>query len=292
MPGNNLFDFPMHHQHPSWSRQGLVCFEDLGVVRVDSSGLYEVDPSLAGLWVLDPTSRERRRIISFGHTPTWSPDGSKIAFSVGQIVVVNADGSEVTQLTFDKPHYFPSWSPSGEWIAYDDAQHVWVMRADGTDPRNIGQVEQPGSRYPSWSQDGSKILFIGYVGAVWPTAGSEVFVMDASGTNSRRLSRNQTDDRFPVFSPDGRQIAYSGQFLGVNNWEDSLPQIWLMKADGTGARQITTQGGYHPSWSPDGTKIVFTRENWVCNTPENGVLWMIDVRTGVETQLTTKWPEQ
>jgi len=292
MPGNNPFDFPMHHQHPAWSWQGLVAFQDEGIVIVDSSGAYDNDSSLTGLWVLDPTSGDRWRVVPFGRAPTWSPDGMKLAFSVGQILTVNVDGTGLTQITSAGAHHFPSWSPSGDRIAYDDARHVWLMRADGSEPRNIGQVEQPGSRMPSWSPDGSKIVYIGYVDATFPTSRAEVFVMDPSGTNATRVTSNQTNDTFPVFSPDGQRIAFSGQLADGDSWEDLLPQVWVVNADGSEARQLTALGGYHPSWSPDGMSIVYTRENAVCDIPENGVLWTVDVRTGVETQLTTKWPER
>ena len=291
-PGNNPFDYPMHHQHPAWSRQGLIAYEDQGIVIVDPSGIYDIDPSLRGIWVLDPSSGERWRVAPFGGAPTWSPDGTKIALdSPGQIFTVNLDGTRLTLLTFEGPHYFPSWSPSGEWIAYDDAHDVWLMRPDGSDARNIGEVEEPRvSRMPSWSQDGSRILHTRPVDALFPP--QEVFVMDVPGTNATRLTFNQTVDRHPVFSPDGRQIAFVGQVPTGNSWKDVLPQIWVMAANGAGARQLTKCGGYHPSWSPDGTRIVYTRENAVCDTPENGVLWVVDVRTGIETQLTTKWPER
>jgi Tol biopolymer transport system component len=292
IPGNNPFDYPMHHQHPSWSTRGPIAFEDLGIVFVDSSGVYNNDSSLTGLWVIDPTSRNRHRVVSFGRTPTWSPDGTTIMFSIGQLFTVKVDGSQLTQITFSGAHHFPSWSPTGTWITFDDVQDVWVMREDGSEPRNIGDVSGPqGSRMPSWSPDGSKIVHIRYVSAPFPTASAEIFIMDASGANVVRLTSNETDDRHPVYSPDAEQIAYSGQFLDGTTPDDLLPQIWVVRANGSGARQLTAHGGYHPSWSSDGASIVYTRENAICNIPENGVLWTVDLRTGTETQLTTKWPE-
>jgi Tol biopolymer transport system component len=292
--GGNPFDYPMHHQDPTWSRQDLICFEDLGVVRVDSaSGLFVTDSTLAGLWVLDPTSGDRHRVAPFGRNASWSPNGLRLAFSVGEILTISANGTGLMQLTFSGGNHLPSWSPSGELIAYDDAQAIWVMRSDGTDSRNVGDIEEPrGSRMPSWSPDGNRILHIRYLRTTFPTASAEVFVMDASGTGVTRLTYNQTDDRSPVFSPDGRYIAYSGRFLAGATAEDFLPQVWVMNADGRSARQVTACGGYHPSWSPDGQTIVYTRYNTICNIPENGVLWTVDLRTGIETQLTTKWPER
>jgi len=61
--------------------------------------------------------------------------------------------------------------------------------------------------------------------------------------------------------------------------------------DGSEQRQLSTRGGGAPSWSPDGTRIVFVRDDWSKDDPELGVLWVVDVETGAETQLTRKWPE-
>jgi Tol biopolymer transport system component len=58
-----------------------------------------------------------------------------------------------------------------------------------------------------------------------------------------------------------------------------------MRADGTEQNQLTVCGGEEPSWSPDGTMIVYTK--YLDNgSPENGVLWLIDVRSRTEKQLT------
>lgn len=78
-------------------------------------------------------------------------------------------------------------------------------------------------------------------------------------------------------------IAFSTHLSG------DLPQLWVMNADGTGLVQLTTEGGSDPSWSPDGTRLVYMRWNSREYAPGNNVLWIIDVRTGEKEQLTHQW---
>ena len=76
--------------------------------------------------------------------------------------------------------------------------------------------------------------------------------MDADGRNVRRLTHHPAMDYWPVWSPDGKRIAFTTNSDG--NYE-----IYLMNADGSGARNLTchpAQDNY-PTWSPDGTKIAF-----------------------------------
>lgn len=79
-------------------------------------------------------------------------------------------------------------------------------------------------------------------------APDEIYVMNADGTDERRLTVTATGNSlFPEWSPDGRKIAFS-----------NLSQIYVMNADGTDLRQVATGGGAHPCWSPDGKRIAFT----------------------------------
>ena len=91
---------------------------------------------------------------------------------------------------------------------------------------------------PVFSPDGRQIAF-------WE-AGDYVYIMNADGTNVRRLAAGS----YPDFSPDGKKIVFVGRGISI------------MNADGTDVRPVTVRGkvGEHgdmPKFSPDGSQIVF-----------------------------------
>jgi TolB protein len=295
--GGGPFDplFPVHHDYPAWSAGGVIAYEDFGIVCVDSlSGGFLPDTTLAGLWIVNPSTGDKHRLLPTGTMPAWSRDGNRLAVVIGSsIFTMNVDGSGLTWLTSGGSNLFPSWNMDATWIAFQGnvstSPNVRIMRADGSENQIAGTAE---GRYPCWSPVEPLILYAGSFGSV----PGELCTIDERlrFLNPTRLTNDQADDREPDYSPDGRQIAFSSQWRQGNiesgTARVSLPQIWIMNSDGTGVRQLTQNGGRHPSWSPDGSKIVYTRYDWRLNTPENGVLWVIDLTTGTESQLTFKWP--
>jgi TolB protein len=102
----------------------------------------------------------------------------------------------------------------------------------------------------AWSSSGRKIVF----SARAPRdLDPEIFVMNASGSGVRQLTRNHFSDRYPAWSPDGRKIAFASIRTG-------MPEIYSMRADGTRQRRLTrlNENCEWPSWSPTGRLIVFT----------------------------------
>ncbi len=99
--------------------------------------------------------------------PVWAPDGSRISAS-GQglrtIGLVDLDGNtEIYQNPEGTQQFFPSWSPDGQWISFnrrtEALREVWIMRPDGSEPRQIGDHPELDLSHPRWSPaDQDKIL--------------------------------------------------------------------------------------------------------------------------------------
>ena len=172
------------------------------------------------------------------------------------------NGDNKTQLTQDRSRdRTVVWSPDGTRITYDyghghDADDIAVINPDGTGLVNLTpDDERLGQSYeacPRWSPDGSRIAFISR--PVEGPADSDVFVVDADGSNMTQLTHSPNDDGCPVWSLDGTRIIYS-VWRDVGELYD-VPDMWIMNADGSDP-QLLTEHGTNPVWSPDGSRIAF-----------------------------------
>lgn len=269
------------HDEPVCASNGNIAFNDQGFICAADGG-FGFDRELGGLWVLDAADGQRRRILPLrSSTFTWSPAATHLLVAAGQLYFVEIATLSVQQLTTSGTHYSPSWSNDGLRIAFDDGLDLWCMNADGSDARKIAER----GRSPSWCPDGTRIAYSKAVSPHFPS--QAIFIINPDGTQNRRLVGAPTEALQPAFSPDGSQIAYTAQDI-----PGGAPQIWIMDADGSNARQVTRYGGAHPTWTPDGRRIIFGAPGGSCGSTDVGVLWSVDVETGDQVQVTTAWPQR
>ena len=154
---------------------------------------------------------------------------------------------------------------------------IYVMNPDGSNMQNLTN-HRAEDMSPSWSPDGTKILFKRYAPG---DSYSYIFTMNADGTELTQVLESHNEHAwFPVWSPDGTKIAYQ-LFSGEVNFQNF--SIWVMDADGSNHIKLTNHPGddTHPSWSPDGTRIIFTR-NWNGDSE----IFIINLNGTGETNLT------
>lgn len=205
-----------------------------------------------GIYLLDRFGKGRTKLVgnsNFDGTPSWSPDGTRIAFrsnlhgpygDYGRIFIVNRDGSGLRQLTpevaatdykFDDG---ASWSPDGTRLVFSRSGVLFFINADGTGLVSTGVSGSD----PAWSPDGTQIAYGSNNGG-----NDGLWVMNASLTSSRLTTPVQAD-QWPRWSPDGRQLVFQ-------RVESNVFHLYTINADGSGATRLgnVPQSESGPNWS-------------------------------------------
>ncbi len=209
---------------PSWSKKNLIAFDRAG-----------------SIWVVNPKSGQEYR-VGPGSQPSWSPDGTKLAYVAvpqsgvyNDIYVRRANGSGSKRLT-RTPNVNedqPAWSSGGRWIAFTGKQGVYVMRSG----RGSSRLVAAKGMQPSWAR--GDVLYTRRT----PRWSGFVLRTDLSGKHTKWLLRPRVDAG-PAWSPDGSQLAFT---------RDDV--VSLVDAYGGTPRSIGLKGA-DPAWSPDGQRLI------------------------------------
>lgn len=262
-----------------WSPKGdKICFE---VVNISSHtrDLYVV--SFDGTGMIPITTNK------FIKDVTWSPDGSKIAFSAqGYIYIADADRSKVEKIPVNNAGN-PVWSQNGYQLLFikfgvNTNGEIWMVNGDGTNLKRVTTFD-PITTGVRWSPNSKKILIDGSVmnadgsekvrvgvgewkRGYWSPSGEKIlftsideqnkqyrlYVVDADGSNMKLLAYGEDENEIKdvSWSPDGNRIAF---LIGKN----TLKCLYTVNKNGNGKAAIECDVWKY-AWSPEGDKIAFS----------------------------------
>ena len=275
--------------------EDLYRFRSVADVQLSPDGatvaytVTEIDPDSDGyrsaIWVTPAAGGEAKR-FSRGRgrdsAPRWSPDGNFLAFlsdrdgGKPQLHLMPTGGGEASQLT-DLEHGAGAavWSPDGNRILF--SARVPKAPYEKHHPKVITRAQY-------------KIDGLGYTFG----ARDQLFALTVASGEVSRLSDGEADELAPAWSPDGNRIAFSRMRSGSADFYVS--DLWLMDADGGGARQLTRAVGraMSPAWSPDGSMIACygtagQEPSW--GDPD-ALMWLVPVDGGEPRPLTRERDRQ
>ncbi|MDX1392927.1 MAG: hypothetical protein R3195_00995 [Gemmatimonadota bacterium] len=206
---------------PDYSRGYVWALYDFDIFAADADG--------SNLEVLFQTD-------GYDGEATISPDGTRIVFTSTRdgdldIYSMNADGSDVVKLT-DEPGYDggPFFSPDGSKIVYR-------------------------ARYPETDEELADYQALLADGLVRPGV-LDIYVMNADGSDKRRLTDNGAANFAPYFHPGGEKVIFASNLADPSSRNFDL---FLVNLDGTGLEQVTFTDEFEsfPMFTPDGTRLVF-----------------------------------
>jgi len=229
---------PFADGNPKWSPDGRrIAFDRQ---TLDGAGSV-VDENV---WVMGEWGLGARQLVH-GRLAGWTPDGRVVISdpATNGLAQIGPDGSGLTSISdaFDGSTW--AWSPDGRSIAFERGSDIFVMNGDLSGQANLTNTLGLADGAPSWSPDSARIAYSCQIPLFSNicAAGS-----DGAGAASLTTFAEPFAARQPVYSPDGRQIA----FARTAAYPDGRWTLWKMNADGSRQREISRRPVTALDWQP------------------------------------------
>ncbi len=260
--------------------------------------------------VATPVLTQERSEGTLHLAPALSPDGTRVAYYsekdfyfVDLYLADVATGEVIRRLfestwssdyeTFRFINSAASWSPDGRFLAVaakrGPRDDILIIDVESNGEERRIEVDLNGVTTPSWSPDGTKLVFTGYDGGL-----SDLFIVDADGSNLRRLTNDRYADMHPVWSPDGRTLAWATDrgpetdfdLLTFGNFR--IATYDLASGRITLLDRMDTGKNVNPQWAPDGRSLAFLSDRtgvtnvFLYDFEANDVFQITDLFTGAQ----------
>ena len=238
----------------------------------------------AAAWDVSAAPGPARMVTLDTQETTWSnldvsPDGRTLVFDMlGDLYTVPIEGGDATALASGMAwDYQPRFSPDGRHIAFvsDRAggDNLWIMDADGSNPRAVTDEPEHLVHNPSWSPDGDYLVAKKSFMSTRSIPAGEIWLFHAGGGNGLQVTerpfgdRDQKNQAEPAYSRDGRYVYFSQDTTPGRVWQygkDSTGQIFVIQRVDLESGEIepfvTGPGGaVRPVPSPDGRHLAFIK---------------------------------
>jgi TolB protein len=237
------------------------------VLQVRGSLSYVVRESgQTDIWAVPVGTRTPIRLTNSPadeRDPVWSPDGRRLAYASRQdgnwdIYIYDLAANTTTRMTYDLGFQAgPGWSPDGRWLVYENYVggnlDVYVMPVEGNTgvPQRLPGNSDAPDFSPAWSPLGRQIAFVS-----WRDGNQDIYVFSLDDQSVTNVTNTPlTDEDHPSWSPNGELLAFSAVDVGRE-------KVFVKSVENLASPSQVLDSGRAPTWSPDGTSLVFTVDSF------------------------------
>lgn len=187
--------------------------------------------------------------------PRFAPDGRSAMLSLrnrrSDLWLYDFARGALERLTFEGENFAGIWGPGEGTITFSSSRagpsDLFTRRPDRSAPPELLVTSEYDKVPGSWSPGARALVFAEY----HPETGADIWILERTAERARPFVRTRFNEYAPVFSPDGRHIAYVTD-------ESGRPEIVVVSyPEATRKRQLSTEGGTEPMWAPDGSELYY-----------------------------------